>query len=195
MINYIWCFFIIISIIFSLVNGDLEALNQSIFSSINETTKMVINLLGSMCFWCGMIKIISETSLQEKLKKFIQPLNQKIFKNLDKNSKAYEYISVNMVTNMLGIGNAATPAGLKAVEELEKENQNSEKLSDETIMFIAINTASLQLIPTNVIAIRNSLNSNNPSGIILAVWFSSFLTFISIIFLTKFYLKTRRKKQ
>ena len=192
MINFIWCFFIIISIIFSLLNGNLEALNQSIFSSINDTTKMCINMFGSMCFWCGIIKIISETNLQEKLKKIIQPLNQKIFKNLNKNSKAYEHISVNMVTNMLGIGNAATPAGLKAVEELEKENKNNEKLSDETILFIAINTASLQLIPTNVIAIRNSLNSSNPSGIILAVWFSSFLTFISIIFFTKFYLKNRR---
>lgn len=145
-----------------------------------------------MCFWCGIIKIISETSLQEKLKKLIQPLNQKIFKNLDKNSKAYEYISVNMVTNMLGIGNAATPAGLKAVDELEKVNPEKEKLSDELVLFIAINTASLQIIPTNVISIRNSLNSQNPSGITTAVWFSSILTFLSIIFLTKIYLKLRR---
>ena len=154
---------------------------------------MVINMFGSMCFWCGIIAIISETSLQEKLKKFISPLNQKIFKNLEKNSKAYENISVNMVTNMLGIGNAATPAGLKAVDELEKVNPYKDKLSDEMIMFIAVNTASLQIIPTNVITIRNSLNSENPSGIIVAVWFSSILTFISIIILTKLYLKIRRK--
>lgn len=150
-------------------------------------------MFGSMCFWCGIIAIISETSLQEKLKKFISPFNQKIFKNIDKNSKAYEQISVNMVTNMLGIGNAATPAGLKAVDELEKVNPYKDKLSDEMIMFIAVNTASLQIIPTNVIAIRNSLNSENPSGIIVAVWFSSVLTFISIIILTKLYLKIRRK--
>lgn len=192
MINKIWCFFIIISVAFSFVNGNLESVNESIFTSINDTTQMVINLFGSMCFWCGIIKIISETSLQEKLKKIISPLNKKIFKNLDSRSKAYEHISVNMVTNMLGIGNAATPAGLKAVEELEKENPHSDKLSDEMILFIAINTASLQIIPTNVIAIRNSLQSQNPSGIIVAVWFSSILTFISIIFLTKIYLKLRR---
>ncbi len=194
MIDKIWCFFIIISVIFSLLNGNLENVNQSVFSSINETTQMAINLFGSMCFWCGMIKIISETSLQEKLKKIIRPINKIIFKNLDERSASYEHISINMVTNMLGIGNAATPAGLKAVEELEKENINKDKLSDETIMFIAINTASLQIIPTNIIAIRNSLSSENPSGIIVAVWFSSILTFISIIFLTKIYLKIRRKK-
>lgn len=192
MINKIWSFFIIISVIFSLINGNLEDLNQSVFSSINETTQMVINLFGTMCFWCGIMAIVSETSLQEKLKKIISPLNKKIFRNLDQKSKAYEHITVNMVTNMLGIGNAATPAGLKAVEELEKENLSKDKLSDEIILFIVINTASLQLIPTNVIAIRNSLNSENPSGIIVAVWFSSILTFVSIIILTKFYLKMRR---
>lgn len=153
---------------------------------------MVVNLFGSMCFWCGIMAIISETSLQKKLKKLISPLNKKIFKNLDEKSKAYEHISVNMVTNMLGIGNAATPAGLKAVHELEKDNPYPDKLSDNMIMFIAINTASLQIIPTNVIAIRNSLNSENPSGIIIAVWFSSIMTFISIIILTKIYLKLRR---
>ena len=141
MINKIWCFFIIISLFFSVINGNLENLNQSVFSSINDTTQMLINMFGSMCFWCGMIKIISETSL---------------------------------------------------LEELEKMNTNSQNLSDEMILFIAINTASLQIIPTNVIAIRNSLNSNNPSGIIIAVWFSSIMTFISIIVLTKLYLKIRR---
>lgn len=193
MINKIWCFFIIISVIFSCISGNLESINESIFSSINNTTQMVINLFGSMCFWCGIIKIISETSLQEKLKKIISPLNKKIFKNLEQKSLAYEHITLNMVTNMLGIGNAATPAGLKAVEELEKINPYKSKLSDEMILFIAINTASLQIIPTNVIAIRNSLNSQNPSGIIIAVWFSSIMTFFSIIILTKFYLKMRRK--
>ena len=193
MINKIWCFFIIISVIFSLINGNINQLNESIFSSLDDTTEMVIKMFGSMCFWCGIIKIISETSLQEKMKKIIAPLNRKIFKNLDEKSEAYEHISVNMVTNMLGIGNAATPAGLKAVDELEKSNPYKDKLSDEMIMFIAINTASLQIIPTNVIAIRNSLNSENPSGIIVAVWFSTILTFLSVIILTKLYLKSRRK--
>lgn len=193
MINKIWCFFIIISVIFSCFSGNLEVVNQSIFSSINETTQMVINLFGSMCFWCGIIAIISETSLQEKLKKIIRPINRIIFKNLDENSKAYEQMNINIVTNLLGIGNAATPAGLKAVEELEKQNPEKNKLSNETILFIAINTASLQLIPTNVIAIRNSLHSENPSGIIVAVWFSSMMTFFTIITLTKLYLKMRRK--
>ena len=122
MINYIWGFFIIISIIFSIFTGSIENVNQSIFSSINDTVKFIINMFGSMCFWCGIIKIISETSLQEKMKKIILPINKKIFKNMDEKSIAYEKISINMITNMLGIGSAATSAGLKAIDELEKAN-------------------------------------------------------------------------
>ena len=94
---------------------------------------------------------------------------------------------------MLGIGNAATPAGIKAMEEMEKDNPHEKKLSDNMVMFLAINTASLQLIPTNIISIRNSLGSANPGEIITSVWFSSFLTFVSIIFITKIYLVLRRK--
>ena len=93
-----------------------------------------------------------------------------------------------------GIGNAATPSGLKAVEKLEKNNPLKHDLSGHSILFIAINTASLQLIPTNVIAIRNSLHSQNPTAMIIAVWFSSFLTFSSIVILTKIYLKVRKAK-
>ena len=190
--DYIWCFFIIVSIIFSVFSGNIQSVNQSMFDSINDTVKFIINMFGSMCFWCGIMNIVSETSLQEKLEKSIMPINKKLFKNLDEKSEAYKNISINMVTNMLGIGNVATFAGLKTVDKLEKTNPFLDKLSDEQVMFIAINTASLQIIPTNVIAIRNSLNSDNPSRIILGVWFSSFLTFISIIIITKVYLKIRR---
>ena len=192
MMDYIWCFFIIVSIIFSVFSGNIQSVNQSMFDSINDTVKFIINMFGSMCFWCGIMNIVSETSLQEKLEKSIMPINKKLFKNLDEKSEAYKNISINMVTNMLGIGNVATFAGLKTVDKLEKTNPFLDKLSDEQVMFIAINTASLQIIPTNVIAIRNSLNSDNPSRIILGVWFSSFLTFISIIIITKVYLKIRR---
>lgn len=194
MINYIWCFFIIISIIFSAFSGNIESVNQSIFYSINDTVKFIINMFGSICFWCGIIKIVSETSLQEELEKIILPINKRLFKNLDEKSEAYKDISINMVTNLLGIGNAATPAGLNAVDKLEKINPLIDKLSDEQVMFITINTASLQIIPTNVISIRNSLNSENPSKIIFGVWFSSFMTFISIIIITKIYLELRRKQ-
>jgi spore maturation protein A len=134
------------------------------------------------------------TTLQEKLKNFIKPMNNIIFPKLDKKSKAYENIAMNMATNMLGLGSAATPLGLKAVEELEKLNSSSDKLSDDEIMFIAINTASLQVIPTNIITIRSSLGSKSPGDVIMGVWFSSIIAFTFIIIITKIYLHIRRKK-
>ena len=192
MLNKIWCFFILISIAFGIGSGNIEAVNNSVFTSIESTMTLVIKMMGGMCFWSGIMEIAKHTSLEEKLKKLIRPLNNFIFSKLDKNSLAYENITMNMATNMLGLGNAATPLGLKAVEELEKINQSPDQLSDEEIMFIAINTASLEIMPTSIITIRSSLGSTSPGSIILGVWFSSIVAFISIIVVTKIYLKLRR---
>ena len=141
------------------------------------------------------MNIITNTSIQDKLQRAIKRLNNFLFPKLNQKEKAYHFISLNMVTNLLGLGNAATPAGLKAIEEMNMENKDNKELSDEMIMFIAINTASLQLIPTNVITIRSSLNSENPGGIIFGVWFCSIITFLSIVLLTKMYLKIRKRKK
>lgn len=192
MLNKIWCFFILISIIFGIASGNIEAVNNSVFSSIENTMTLVIQMIGGMCFWNGIMNIAMATSLQERLKKLIKPMNSIIFPKLNKNGSAYENISMNMATNMLGLGNAATPLGLKAIEELEKENSSPDKLSDEEIMFIAINTASLQVIPTSIITIRSSLGSQVPGDIILGVWFSTIVSFVAIIIITKIYLKLRR---
>ena len=192
MLNKIWCFFILISIIFGIASGNIEEVNNSVFSSIENTMTLVIKMIGGMCFWNGIMQIAMATSLQERLKKLIKPINTIIFPKLNKNGEAYENISMNMATNMLGLGNAATPLGLKAIEELEKENTSPDKLSDEEIMFIAINTASLQVIPTSIITIRSSLGSQAPGDIILGVWFSTIVSFLAIIIITKIYLKLRR---
>ena len=185
MLNKIWCFFILISIIFGIASGNIEEVNNSVFSSIENTMTLVIKMIGGMCFWNGIMQIAMATSLQERLKKLIKPINTIIFPKLNKNGEAYENISMNMATNMLGLGNAATPLGLKAIEELEKENTSPNKLSDEEIMFIAINTASLQVIPTSIITIRSSLGSQSPGDIILGVWFSTIVSFLAIIIITK----------
>lgn len=141
------------------------------------------------------MNIVINTSIQDKLKKAIKPLNCFLFPKLNKEEKAYQFISINMITNLLGIGNAATPAGLQAMELLNKDCNNKKELSDDMIMFMAINTASLQMIPTNVIAIRTSLNSTNAGGIIFGVWFCSVITFVSIVLLAKIYLILRKRKR
>ena len=139
------------------------------------------------------MKIVSSTSILNKIKKIIEPLIRWIFPEVEKNSESYNNISMNMVSNLIGLGNAATPCGLKAMEELQKENKNKEKLSNSMIKFMLINTASLQLIPTTIIAIRTSLGSQKPSSIIFGVWFASIVSFISIIIISKIYLRFIRK--
>lgn len=162
MLNKIWCFFILLSIVFGILSGNIEEVNNSVFTSIENTMNLSLKMIGGMCFWNGIMEIAMETSLQDKIRKIINPINRLIFPKLDPNSISYENISMNMATNMLGLGNAATPLGLKAVEELEKENKSAKYLSDEEIMFIAINTGSLQIIPTSIITIRSTLGSTVP---------------------------------
>lgn len=193
MINKIWCFFIFIAIIFGFINGSYEEVNNSIFSSINSTIELIITLFGSMCFWNGIMNIVKNTSLINKIKNILNPLIKFLFPDLSKESEAYKNISINMASNLIGLGNASTPAGLKAMEELQKENKNKNTLSKNMILFMLINTASIQLIPTTIISIRMSLGSKNPSGIILGVWFASLSSFLFIIFITKIYFKFRKE--
>jgi spore maturation protein A len=191
-LNFIWCFFIIISIVYGILNNTYQDVNSAIFSSIESTLTLMITLFGSMCFWNGIMNIVKNTSLIEKIKILLRPLIKFIFKNIDEESECYKNISMNMTSNLLGLGNAATPCGLKAMEELQKENTNKQKLSNNMILFILINTASLQLIPTTIISIRMGLNSKNPSGIILGVWFASVVTFVLMLCIAKCYLKFRK---
>jgi spore maturation protein A len=191
-LNFIWCFFIVIAIVFGIFNGTYKDVNSAIFSSIENTVELVITLFGSMCFWNGIMNIVKNTSLIQRIKKLLKPIIKIIFKNIDEESKAFEDISMNMTSNLLGLGNAATPCGLKAMEELQIENTNKEKLSNNMILFMLINTASIQLIPTTIISIRMGLNSKNPSGIILGVWFASIVTFVSMLCIAKCYLKFRK---
>ena len=193
MINKIWCFFILIAIIFGFMNGTYEDVNNSIFSSITSTLELIITLFGSMCFWCGIMNIVKNTSLIEKIKNILNPLIKFLFPNLSKESESYKNISINMASNLIGLGNAATPCGLKAMEELQKENNNKNKLSNNMLLFMLINTASIQLIPTTIISIRMSLGSQNSSGIITGVWFASIISFLFIVFITKIYFKIRKE--
>ncbi len=108
MLNFIWCLFIIVSVFFSIINGNFQKVNDSIFISIQNTVELCIKLLGAMCFWNGIINIITNTTLKDKIQKIINPLNKFLFPKVNQKSKAYEYMSINMVTNFLGLGNAAT---------------------------------------------------------------------------------------
>lgn len=157
MLNKLWPGFIIVSFIYAILNFNMEELNNSVFESCEQTVKMILSFIGVMCMWNGIMEIIKETTLINKITKCLSPIMKFLFPDIKKENKAYNEISMNIVANLLGLGNAATPLGLKAIKSLQDENINKEGLSNSMIMFIVINTASIQVIPTTVIAIRSSL--------------------------------------
>lgn len=194
MLNIVWPFFIIISFSFAILSGNFENLNSSIFEEANDAVTLSINLLGSLCLWSGIMQIASDSSLVKKLSKLLSPILNFLFPSLITNNKIKKEISMNIIANILGLGNAATPLGLKAMESMQKENPKKDTLSNPMMMFIVINTASIQLIPTTVIAIRNSLNSQNPTSIIFPTWIATILAGISGIFVTKLLIKFTNKE-
>lgn len=194
MLNIVWPFFIIISFSFAILSGNFENLNSSIFEGANDAVTLSINLLGSLCLWSGIMQIASDSSLVKKLSKLLSPILNFLFPSLITNNKIKKEISMNIIANILGLGNASTPLGLKAMESMQKENPKKDTLSNPMMMFIVINTASIQLIPTTVIAIRNSLNSQNPTSIIFPTWIATILAAISGIFVTKLLIKFTNKE-
>lgn len=188
MLNIVWPISIIISFSFAIFSGNLENLNNSIFESTKEAVNLSISLLGTLCLWSGIMEIASKTTLTEKLTKLLKPILKFLFPNL-KNPKIHKEISMNMIANILGLGNAATPLGLKAMESMQKENKKKDTLSDSMMMFIVVNTASIQIIPTTVIAIRNSLGSTSPTSIIFPTWVATIIAAIFGIFVAKILIK------
>ena len=137
------------------------------------------------------MEVASKTQIIEYLSKILRTITKKLFSNL--NEKSYNSIIMNIIANILGLGNAATPLGLKAMSELQKENNNKEELSDNMMMLIVLNTASLQIIPTTIIAIRSSLGSENPTKIIFPVWISTICAAIVGIICIKIIIRYTRK--
>lgn len=164
-------------------------MSNGIFESLTDVVNLSLTFLGTMCLWNGIMEIAKKTTLIKKLTSLLKPLIKFLFPELTKNEKAKEEISMNIIANVLGLGNAATPLGLKAMKTMQKENKDKTTLSNSMAMFILINTASIQLIPTNVIAIRNSLNSTAPTQIIFPVWIATIVAAISSIMAAKVFIK------
>ena len=179
MLNIVRPFFIIISFTFSIFSGNLEKLNSSIFEGTESAINLTINLLGTMSLWSGIMKIANNTKILDALIKILTPIIKFLFPKLKNNKKIQKEIAMNIIANILGLGNAATPLGLKAMESMQKENINKDKLTDSMMMFIVINTASIQIIPTTVIAIRNSFKSENATSIVFPVWIATIFAAIA----------------
>lgn len=167
MINYIWFIMIFFGLLVGIFTGNGEGISNAIIGSIDTTVTFVIGLVGLMCFWCGVMKVAEKSGFTEKLAKVMKPILKLIFKEAAKDEKALGAIVMNITANMMGLGNAATPFGIKAMEEMDRLNNEKGRASNDMALFLVLNAACIQLVPSTVISIRAAAGSVNPGVIIL----------------------------
>lgn len=192
MINYIWGVFIVLGVIISIIKRDPNLTNNLITSGA-KGIDMIINLVPLMCLWLGTMKIADSSGLLNIISNKLSKIIRVIFPEIPKGDPAIAYISSNIVMNMLGLGNAATPFGIKAMTRLKELNNNSDVASRSMITFLVINTSSVTIIPTTVISLRIASGSNNPTEIMTACIIATFLSsFIGLLIDRLFYFIWRR---
>ena len=191
MLNILWPILIIISYVYAIISGNVENINKAIFEYTENAVKLTITLCGTMCLWNGIMNIAINTSLINKLVGLLNPIINYLFPENKKDKKIKEEISMNIVANLLGLGNAATPLGIKAMKSMQEKNENKEILTNDMAMFMLMNTASIQIIPTTVIGIRVNLGSINPTNIIFPVWLSTICAAIVGITIVKLCIKLK----
>lgn len=191
MINKMWGFFIIIGIVFTIATGNIDSVNDTILTSAKSGVNMVLELIPILVLWSGIMKIAENSGLLNVITKFFQPVLGKLFPSLKKDGKALGYITSNIAANALGLGNAATPFGLKAMEEMQKENPDKDTATDAMVTFLVLNTGGVTIIPTTVIALRLMHESANPEEIIIPAILATVCSSVAGLLLDYF---IRRKK-
>ncbi len=194
MINYIWVAMTIIGLLFAAINGKLKEVNEAIFQSANEAVTLCIGLISILVFWLGMMRVAQEAGLLTKLANLFRPIILKLFPEVPSDHPAVGYILSNIIANMFGLGNAATPLGIKAMEQLKQLNGGKSTASRSMVTFLALNTSGLTLIPTTVIAIRMNYESTNPTEIVGPTLIATFCSTVGAILIDRYfhYRRTRR---
>lgn len=192
--NIIFSVMIIGSLVYSFFSGTVDETVYACMDGAMKSVETVLSFAGIMCMWSGFLRVAEKSGGLKAVSRVIAPATKRLFCGIDENSRAMQFITANIGANLLGVGNAATPSGISAMEELDKINETPETASDEMSIFTVLNTASLQVLPTSVIAFRAANGSDNPGAIIPAVWISSLAAVVCAVFMMKMILKMRRKR-
>lgn len=167
LVTYIFVFFIAVGALFSIVTGNIESLNSQILKGGLDGINLLLDMMPLLVLWTGIMQIAEDSGILEKFSRLVCPLLSKLFPSLPKNHKALSYIASNIAANALGLGSAATPFGLKAIECMQEDNPKKDTATEAMITFLVLNTGGVTLVPTTVIALRAMYKSANPSEIIL----------------------------
>lgn len=171
---YVFGVMIALSFLFSLISGNINTLNEGIMESAEGAVTLLISISGMLCMWSGFMRIAKDCGLIDRLARLCAPVLRRLYPDVEVESDAFRYISMNISANLLGLGNAATPLGLNAMKELKKQS-NTDVATDSMLTFVVMNTASIQLLPTTVAALRRSYGSQHPFDVLLCVWITSTL--------------------
>ena len=174
----------LIGLIFGTITGNTQALGGAVLDGASRAVELSISLCGMMCLWCGILRVLSEAGVVRKLSHLLLPFLRLFFPQATRTGEGLEEISANVSANLLGIGNAATPMALRAMEEMQKHNPTPDRASGEQITLAVLNTASVTLLPTNLLALRHAAGSAQPYAILLPVWITSILCAAMALLLT-----------
>lgn len=191
--NYIFVFLILISIITAIYTGKIEEVTNELLNATQRAVQVSIGLIGIMAFWLGIAKIAQKSGLINLISKLISPILKLIFNELPKNSPAFSNIALNITANALGLSNAATPFGIKAMKDIKKEENKNDVATNSMCIFLAINTAGFQIVPATVLAILIAAGAKNPTEIIIPTFIVTLSSFIFAIVIAKILAKIWRE--
>ena len=173
MMNVIFAGIILFSFVFAALTGRMPQLSEAAMGQAGEAVTLVLSLTGMLCLWSGLMKIAQESGLTELFSRLLSPVTKRLFKGLRPNGEAVNAITMNLIANFLGLGNAATPLGIRAMCEMAKEQRADGAATNDMAMFVVVNTASIQLIPTTTAMLRMQAGSAAPLDILPATWIAS----------------------
>jgi spore maturation protein A len=199
MMSWVWFGLIAISVLFGILTGKINQVSQAAISGASEAVTLFLILLATICLWSGIMKIADKAGITLLLQKLLLPITKRLFPDVKPESAGMKAISMNIAANLLGLGNAATPLGLQAMKELsahsvEHSSKDKSTATNSMITFVVMNTASLQLIPTTIAALRIKYGSATPFDIVPAVWLASIVTLAFGITLSKVLERSNNKR-
>lgn len=191
MMNKIWTFFIIIGIFFSFLTGNIEIINKEIIEYPKEIFDIFLSMAPLMVIWSGIMNIAKDAGVLKKISNLMSPLFRIIFPDIPKGHESLDYIASNLTINMLGIHNASTPFGLKAMKSLNELNDKKDTASRSMITFLVLNTSGVTIIATDILAIRSMYNATNPSDILIVTILGTIITTLVALILDKIFFKLK----
>lgn len=179
--NLIWLILLSVSIVFAIFTGNLEPFTKAIFEGAKSAVEISLFLLGIVSVWMGITRILEDSGLIFRIAHLFKPIISRLFKNIPDDHPSISAITLNVLANLFGLGNAATPLGIKAMQELDTLNEDKGTITFEMMIFIVINTASIQFIPFSVIGILASYNATNPAAVVLPVLIATVISAIAAL--------------